>query len=79
VLKSILGRSPKVKESIETLQVGDLVGRHSRWVTCQSARFDRCIGYVSVTIFVLALSSDSGFSEFGCPEVVFPLIEFPLH
>jgi len=45
---------------------------------CQSARYDRCIGYVSVTVYVLALSSDSGFPEFGYPEVVFLLTEFPL-
>jgi hypothetical protein len=43
-LKSILGRSPKVKESIEDpFQVGDLAGRRSRWVTCQSAIYDRYI------------------------------------
>jgi hypothetical protein len=35
-------------------------------------------GYVSVTIYVLALSSDSGFHEFGYPGVVFLFIEFPL-
>jgi len=34
-------------------------------------------GYVSVTVFVVALSSDSGFPGFGCPRVVFLLIEFP--
>jgi hypothetical protein len=34
---------------------------------------------VSVTVFVLALSSDSGFLGIGCPIVVFLLIEFPLH
>jgi hypothetical protein len=45
---------------------------------CQSARYDRCIGYVSVTVYVLALSFDSGFPGFGYPEVVFLLIEFPL-
>jgi hypothetical protein len=33
---------------------------------------------VSVTVFVLALSSDSGFLGFGYPGVVFLLIEFPL-
>jgi hypothetical protein len=60
------------------LQVGDLVGRCSRWVTCQNARYDRCIGYVSVTVYVLALSSDSGFLGFSCPRVVFLLTEFPL-
>jgi hypothetical protein len=43
---------------------------------CQSAGYDRCIGYVSVIFFVLALSSDNGFLGFGCPEVVFLLIEF---
>jgi hypothetical protein len=59
-------------------QVGDLVVRRSRWVTCQSARYDRCIGYVSVTFFVLALSSDNGFLGFSCARVVFLLIEFPL-
>jgi hypothetical protein len=53
--------------------------RRSCWVTCQSARYDRCIEYVSVTVFVLALSSDSRFLGFGCPEVIFLLIEFPLH
>jgi hypothetical protein len=52
--------------------------RHSHWVTCQSARYDRSFGYVSVTVYVLALSSDSGFPGFGCPGVVFLLIEFPL-
>jgi hypothetical protein len=78
-LKSILGRSPKVKESIEDpLQVGDLVGRCSYWVTCQSAGYDRCIGYVSVTVYVLALSFDSGFPGFSCPGVDFLLIDFPL-
>jgi hypothetical protein len=60
------------------IQVGDLVGRCSRWVTCQSARYDRYIGYVIVTVFVLALSSDSGFLRFGFSGVVFLLIEFPL-
>jgi hypothetical protein len=35
-------------------------------------------GYVSVTVFVLSLSSDSGFLGFGCPGVIFLLIEFPL-
>jgi len=30
--------------------------------------------YVSVTVYVLALSSDSGFLGFGCPGVVFILI-----
>jgi hypothetical protein len=45
---------------------------------CQSARYDHYIGYVSVTVYVLALSSDSGFPGFGCPGVVFLLIEFPL-
>jgi len=33
-------------------------------------------GYVSVDVFVLALSSDSGFLRFGCPGAVFLLIEF---
>jgi hypothetical protein len=28
-------------------------------------------GYVSVTIYVLYLSSDNGFPGFGCPGVVF--------
>jgi hypothetical protein len=41
---------------------------------CQSAKYDRCIEYVSVTIYVLALSSDSGFPGFGCLGVVFLLI-----
>jgi hypothetical protein len=45
---------------------------------CQSARYDRYIGYVSVTIYVLALSSDSEFLGFGCLGVVFLFIEFPL-
>jgi hypothetical protein len=63
---------------LKNLQVGDLVGRRSRWITCQSARYDRCTEYVSVTVFVLALSSDSGFLGFGCPGVIFILIEFPL-
>jgi len=45
---------------------------------CQSARYNRCIGNVSVTVFVLALSSDSEFPRFGCPGVVFLLIEFSL-
>jgi hypothetical protein len=35
-------------------------------------------GYVSLTFYVLALSSDSGFIRFGCPGVVFLFIEFPL-
>jgi hypothetical protein len=52
--------------------------RHSCWVTCQGVRYDRYIGYVSVTIYVLALSSHSGFPRFACPRVVFLLIEFPL-
>jgi hypothetical protein len=52
--------------------------RRSRWVTCQSARYDCCIGYVSITVYVLALSFDSGFPRFGCLGVVFFLIEFPL-
>jgi len=34
---------------------------------------------VSVTVFILALSSDNGFLGFGYPGVVFLLIEFPLH
>lgn len=33
-------------------------------------------GYVSVTMYVLALSSDSGFPGFGCTGVVFLFIEF---
>jgi hypothetical protein len=33
---------------------------------------------VSVTVFVLALSSDSEFPVFGCPRVIFLIIEFPL-
>jgi hypothetical protein len=33
---------------------------------------------VSVTVYVLVLSSDSEFSEFGWLIVVFLLIEFPL-
>jgi hypothetical protein len=36
-------------------------------------------GYVSVIVYVLALSSNSGFLGFGCPGVVFLFIEFPLH
>jgi hypothetical protein len=33
-MKSILGVDPKVKDSIEdSFQVGDLVGKHSCWVT----------------------------------------------
>jgi hypothetical protein len=44
---------------------------------CQSARYDHCIGYVSVIVYVIALSSESGFPGFGCPGVVFLLIEFP--
>jgi hypothetical protein len=59
-------------------QVGGLVGRCSRWVMCQSARYDRCIGYVSVTVYVQALSFDGGIPGFGCPGVVFLFIEFPL-
>jgi hypothetical protein len=35
-------------------------------------------GYVSVTFYILALSSDSGFRGFGCPRVVFLFSEFPL-
>jgi hypothetical protein len=50
------------------LQVGDLVGRRSRWVTCQSARYDRCIRYVSVTVYVLALSSDCEFPGLSASE-----------
>jgi hypothetical protein len=53
--------------------------RRSRWVTCQSAIYDHCIEYVSVTVYVLALSFDSGFPEFGCPRVIFLFIEFPLY
>jgi len=35
--KSILGVGPKVNESIKKpLQVEDLVGKHSRWASCQS-------------------------------------------
>jgi hypothetical protein len=55
-----------------------IIESHSRWVTCQNARYDRYIGYVSVTIYVLALSSDSGFPRFGCLIVVFLLTKFPL-
>jgi len=33
---------------------------------------------VSVTVYVLALSSDSGFLGFGCPGLVFLLTEFQL-
>jgi hypothetical protein len=44
----------------------------------QSARYARYIVYVSVTVYVLALSSNSVFPGFGCPRVVFLLIEFPL-
>jgi len=32
---------------------------------------------MSVTVYVLALSSDSGFPEFGYPGVIFLLTEFP--
>jgi hypothetical protein len=79
LLKFIFGRSPKVKEFIEDpIQVGDLVEKRSCWVMCQCARYDRCIGYVSVTAYVLALSSNSGFPGFGSPGMVFLLIEFPL-
>jgi hypothetical protein len=35
-------------------------------------------GYVSVTFYVLALFLNSGNPGFGCPGVVFLLIEFPL-
>jgi hypothetical protein len=63
-----LWEEPKGK-GIIPIQVGDLVGRH--WVTCKSARYDRCIGYMSVTVFVLTLSCDSRFSGFGCFVVVF--------
>jgi hypothetical protein len=42
---------------------------------CQSARYDRCIGYVSVNVHVLALFSNSGFPGFGCPGVIFLFIE----
>jgi len=52
--------------------------RRSRWVTFQSARYDRYIGYVSVTVYILAFSSNSGFLGFGCPGVVFLLIELSL-
>jgi hypothetical protein len=77
-LKYILGRSPKVKKiHRRLLKVVDMFVRRSRWVTCQSARYDRCIGYVSTTVYVLALSSDSGFPGFGYPGVVVFLIEFP--
>jgi hypothetical protein len=58
-------------------RVGDLVGSRSCWVTCQSARYNHCIEYVSVTVFVLALSFDSEFPGFGCLGVIFLLIEFP--
>jgi hypothetical protein len=36
--KSIFGVGPKVKKSIKKkpLQVGDLVGKRSRWASCQS-------------------------------------------
>jgi len=53
------------------LQVRDLVGRRSCWVMCQSVRYDHCIGYVSITVFVLALSFDSGFPGFSCLEWFF--------
>jgi len=33
-------------------------------------------GYVSVIVYVLALSSGSGYPRFGCPGVVFLFIEF---
>jgi hypothetical protein len=59
------------------------LGQHcpdaSCWVTCQSDRYDRCIGYVSVTVYVLGFFLNSGYPGFGCPRVVFLLIEFPLH
>jgi hypothetical protein len=59
VLKSILGRSPKVKESIERpLQVGDLVGRCSVGLCIRVQDTITAYGYVSVTVFVLALSSE---------------------
>jgi hypothetical protein len=78
LLKSILGRSPKVRKSIETPSSRRLGWEAFTLVTCQSARYNRCIEYVSVTVYVLALSYDSGFSGFGWPGVVFFLIEFPL-
>jgi hypothetical protein len=36
-VKSTLGVGPKVNESIKKLlQMEDLVGKHSRWASCQS-------------------------------------------
>jgi hypothetical protein len=34
---------------------------------------------VSVTVYILALSSNSGFPGFGCSGVIFLFIEFPIH
>jgi hypothetical protein len=66
IIEVYLRKEPKGKRIHRRhLQVGDLVGRHSRWITCQSARYNRCIGYVSVTVYVLALSSDSRFPGFA--------------
>jgi hypothetical protein len=79
LLKSILGRSSKVKESIED------PFKYETWLggvhigLCKSVRYDRCIGYMSVTVYVLALSSNCGFPGYGCPGGVFLLIEFPFH
>jgi hypothetical protein len=45
-------------EASSLKSLSSAVGKHSCWVTRQSARYDRCIGYVSVTVYVLALSSE---------------------
>jgi hypothetical protein len=59
---------------VQTLKHGDIMFEHKSKqdiyiYTCQNARYYRCIGSVSVIVYILALSSNSGFPEFGCPEV----------
>jgi hypothetical protein len=78
-LNSILGRSPKVKESIEDhFKYETSLGGVHVGLRVLSAKSNRCIAYVSVIVYVLALSSDNGFPGFGCPGMVFLLTEFPL-
>jgi hypothetical protein len=59
-MKSILGVGLKVKESIEEpFQIRDLVGKRSRWASCQSEMYDYCIRVCEyeclVTSFVFSI------------------------
>jgi len=78
-VKSILGVSPKVKDSIkDPFKYETWLGSIHDGLRVIVKGMTTAIGFVSTSALLLALSLDSGFLRFGYFGVVFLFTEFPL-